>query len=229
MAFCTNCGAPLKEGQKFCTNCGTPAPVPFGNELTGDTGSAAAVQAAEEQNTESFYAEARIDEERNTGSFYAEFQTGTDRNGENATSSVQTGEYRSPEGPAPQSPVPQAPAAPPLGDRITQLNDTPDSTSSFRSEDIAQNKAMSILAYLGILAVIPLFAAKDSPFARYHTNQGLVLLVCEFAVWILGKIFSFLGTIGGILAFILAVIGIINALNGRAKELPVIGKVRLLK
>jgi uncharacterized membrane protein len=227
MAFCTNCGAQLKEGQKFCTDCGAPAPIPFGNEQAG--GSAAAVQAAEEQQTESFYAEARIDEERNTGSFYAEYQTGTEREAGAEPSSPRTGEYRPPEGPAPQSPVPQAPAAPPLGDRINQLNDTPDSTSSFRSEDIAQNKAMSILAYLGILAVIPLFAAKDSPFARYHTNQGLVLLVCEFAVWILGKIFSFLGTVGGILAFILAVIGVINALSGRAKELPVIGKVRLLK
>ncbi len=227
MAFCTNCGAQLKEGQKFCTDCGAPAPIPFGNEQAG--GSAAAVQAAEEQQTESFYAEARIDEERNTGSFYAEYQTGTEREAGAEPSSPRTGEYRPPEGPAPQSPVPQAPAAPPLGDRINQLNDTPDSTSSFRSEDVAQNKAMSILAYLGILAVIPLFAAKDSPYARYHTNQGLVLLVCEFAVWILGKIIPFLGTIGGILAFILAVIGIINAVNGRAKELPVIGKVRLLK
>ena len=227
MAFCTNCGAQLKEGQKFCTSCGAPAPVPLGDEQAG--GSAAAVQAAEEPKTESFYAEAQIDEERNTGSFYAEYQSGTEREAGADPSSPKTGEYRPPEGPAPQTPVPQAPAAPPLGDRINQLNDTPDSTSSFRSEDIAKNKAMSILAYLGILAVIPLFAAKDSPYAPYHTNQGLVLLVCEFAVWILGKIFSFLGTIGGILAFVLAVIGIINAVNGRAKELPVIGKVRLLK
>ncbi len=210
MAFCTNCGTKLEEGQKFCTGCGAPAPLRFGNEPPED-GFGAAVQAAEEQKTENVYAGPRADGDRSSGSYPA---------------SVQTGEYRAQE--APQSPVPQAPA-PPLGDRITQLNDTPDSTSAFRSEDIAQNKAMSILAYLGILAVIPLFAAKDSPFARYHTNQGLVLLVCEFAVWILGKIFSFLGTVGGILAFILAVIGVINALNGRAKELPVIGKVRLLK
>ena len=33
----------------------------------------------------------------------------------------------------------------------------------------------------------------------------------------------------GISYIVLAVIGIINAANGRAKELPVIGKIKLLK
>ena len=38
-------------------------------------------------------------------------------------------------------------------------------------------KGMAILAYFGILFLIPLFAAKNDPFARYHTNQGLVLFI----------------------------------------------------
>ncbi len=197
MAFCTNCGTKLEDGQKFCTGCGAPAPVRSG-ESPAEEGFGAAYQAEPAPAPE------------------------------DSQAPVMTGEYRAPEDPALGGTVPPAPAAPSLGDRISQLNDTPDSTSSFRSEDAAEHKGLAALSYIGLLVLIPLFN-KDSPYVRYHVNQGLVLLVCEFAVWVLGKIFSFLGTVGGILAFILAVIGVINALSGRAKELPVIGKVRLLK
>ena len=45
--------------------------------------------------------------------------------------------------------------------------------------DVQENKVMGILAYLSFLVLIPLFAAKESPFARFHTNQGLVLAIGE--------------------------------------------------
>jgi len=38
---------------------------------------------------------------------------------------------------------------------------------------------MAILAYLTWLVLIPLFAAKESKFARFHCNQGIVLAVAE--------------------------------------------------
>ena len=41
------------------------------------------------------------------------------------------------------------------------------------------NKVMAILSYFGILVLIPIFAAKDDAFARYHANQGLVLLIAS--------------------------------------------------
>ena len=47
--------------------------------------------------------------------------------------------------------------------------------------DAQQNKVMGILAYLSWLVIVPLLAAKESPFARYHTNQGLVLAIVEIA------------------------------------------------
>lgn len=40
-------------------------------------------------------------------------------------------------------------------------------------QDAQENKGMAVLAYL--IFLIPLLAAKESKFARYHTNQGLVL------------------------------------------------------
>ena len=117
-----------------------------------------------------------------------------------------------------------------LSAKVTNLNNTADITDQFDKDDIEKNKVMGLLAY--ILFFIPLLAAKDSPFARYHANQGLVLflaailssviLIIPILGWIIAPILSIVITV-------LAVIGIINALNGKAKELPMIGKFKILK
>ena len=39
------------------------------------------------------------------------------------------------------------------------------------------DKIMGILAYVGILVVVPLFAGGNSKFVKYHANQGLVLFI----------------------------------------------------
>ena len=49
-------------------------------------------------------------------------------------------------------------------------------------QDVQANKVMAILAYFGLFVLIPLFAAKESPFARFHTNQGLILLIAGFVI-----------------------------------------------
>ena len=127
--------------------------------------------------------------------------------------------------------------------KLQNLNNTADSTAQFDAADIQQNKVMAILAYLGPLVLIPIFAAKGSKFARYHSNQGLLLLIACVAWSIVYGILSsiilaiswrlyFITSIIGLVSLVflvLAIIGIINAANGRAKELPVIGKFRLLK
>ena len=48
------------------------------------------------------------------------------------------------------------------------LNNAADTTVQFNKTDIEQNKVMAILAYFGILVLIPIFAAKESKFARCH-------------------------------------------------------------
>ncbi|MDR1116079.1 MAG: zinc ribbon domain-containing protein [Tannerella sp.] len=111
-------------------------------------------------------------------------------------------------------------------------------------KDVQDNKVMAILAYFGILFLVPLFAAKESPFARFHTNQGILLCIVgvvlnvalSILMVVLAFIHSFLMTIVGVLSFIcglgilvLMIIGIINAAKGEAKELPVIGKYKILK
>ena len=119
-----------------------------------------------------------------------------------------------------------------IKEEVKEVLVTPDTTASFDPEDINKNKIFAILAYLGILVLVPIFAAKDSKFAKFHANQGLLLFIAEIAgsvisiIPILGTLVSFVVSIA---CFALAIIGIINAAKGEAKELPVIGKYEILK
>ncbi|MCR5456878.1 MAG: hypothetical protein K6F14_02240 [Clostridiales bacterium] len=98
---------------------------------------------------------------------------------------------------------------------------------------------MSIFAYLSWLVLIPLIAAKESKFARFHCNQGIVLAIVEIIAWVVLSILSIIPYVGWIFVIfnvllsvaclVLAILGIINAVNGKAKELPVVGKIRILK
>ncbi|NMC74885.1 MAG: hypothetical protein GYA56_11115 [Geobacteraceae bacterium] len=105
-------------------------------------------------------------------------------------------------------------------------------TGEYDREDVESNKLMAVLAYIFFL--IPLLAAKESKFAMFHTNQGLVLFLAAVAVNIVGGIIPFVGwflilPLGNLLIFILAIIGIINAAKGEAKPLPIIGTIKILK
>ena len=117
--------------------------------------------------------------------------------------------------------------------------DTKDETADFDKKDIEDNKVMAVLAYIGILVLIPLLAAKESKFARYHTNQGFTLFLFGFCtcvvleilgiIPVVGIVFTILGSLVGLCFFILMILGIVNAAQGVAKELPFIGKYRFLK
>lgn len=130
-----------------------------------------------------------------------------------------------------EAPAEQASApAVDLSAKLTELNNTADTTAEYDAQDIEKNKVMALLAY--IIFLIPLLAAKDSKFARFHTNQGLVLFlggIISSVVAVIPVIGWIIAPIAGLVITVLAVIGIINALNGKAKELPVIGKFKILK
>ncbi len=105
-----------------------------------------------------------------------------------------------------------------------------DHTAEFDPKDIEANKAMGLLGY--IIFFVPLLAAKESAFARYHANQGFVL----FLAAVIGSVLACIPILGWILApllylgiGVLSILGIINALNGKAKDLPVIGKFKIFK
>lgn len=120
-----------------------------------------------------------------------------------------------------------------------------DFTQQFDPNDIEQNKVLALFSYLGILFLIPLLAAPNSQYARFHTNQGIVLFIADIVLGIVIGVVSVLltliggfagiaiaGVISGLIGlciFIFVILGIVNAVTGKAKELPVIGKIRILK
>lgn len=126
-----------------------------------------------------------------------------------------------------------------LNEKINELNNTKDCTSEFDPKDIEANKVMAILAYLSWLVLVPIFGAKESKFAKFHVNQGIVLAIAEIIAWVLfgilrripfiGWIFLLLESLLSLVCLVISIIGILNAANGKAKELPIVGKIRLIK
>ncbi len=117
--------------------------------------------------------------------------------------------------------------------------------------DIASNKGMAVLGYIGPLCFIPLLAKKDSPFAQFHAKQGLGLFAIDVAYSILSFLLNLIKvnkiytdpvfginftarvtpwpitallSIIGVAIFVFAVIGIVNAATGKKKPLPFIGE-----
>ena len=126
-----------------------------------------------------------------------------------------------------------------LNEKFNEFNNTADTTAEYDQNDIQKNKGMAVLAYLSWLVLIPIFAAKDSKFARFHANQGLVLAIAEIVCGVVLGILSALPFIGWIFGIVeglfslvclgFTIIGIVNAVNGKAKELPIVGKFKILK
>lgn len=86
---------------------------------------------------------------------------------------------------------------------------------------------MGILAYIGILVLIPLLVEKHDPFVKYHVRQGLVLFVIQVAVWVVG---SMIWMLAPVLMFvnlgtlILAILGIVNVVQKKQEPLPLVGQ-----
>jgi uncharacterized membrane protein len=114
---------------------------------------------------------------------------------------------------------------------MKDFNAETNQTTAFTPEDIEGNKVMAGLAYL--LFFLPLVVCPNSPFGRYHANQGLLLLLLGMVGSV---VLSVIPIIGWILlpffalgVFILGVIGLINGFTGKGKALPIIGKYQLLQ
>lgn len=90
-----------------------------------------------------------------------------------------------------------------------------------------KNTLMGVLCYLGPLVIVPFIMAKDDHFVKFHIKQGLVLLVISLIVWALSMTFwqfyAFYQIINlGVL--VLVILGIINVVQGKTAELPLVGQ-----
>ena len=136
------------------------------------------------------------------------------------------------------------------------MNDDKDDSKKFDKKEIEEGKGMAILAY--IIPPIPYFVEKKNKYVKYHANNGMNLLLVAIAYSIVYAILTSVirvnGSCGswyginignyckvtpwwvtlplgiiGLCISILCIIGIINVCNGKAKELPVVNKLKVFK
>lgn len=107
------------------------------------------------------------------------------------------------------------------------------------AEDAEQNRVFGILAYISFFCLVSMIVSKDSPYTKYHANQGLVLFIAELATFFITGAFVFIPFLGILVYYIhllfllvflgLAIWGIINAAAGKCVPLPVIGGIKIFK
>ncbi len=100
-------------------------------------------------------------------------------------------------------------------------------------EDVKNNQLISYLCYFGILFLIPYLMRPNSEFVKFHSNQGLVLLIASVVG---GFLANFVPLLGGLAALVVEVLvfvgfvkGLINVNKGLKAELPIIGGIKILK
>ena len=95
-------------------------------------------------------------------------------------------------------------------------------------------KILSAIGYIGLLFLVPYLVKPKDKFAVFHANQGLLLLIATVVINAIGSIIPVIGwfiilPLGGIFTLMLFILGIISALKGEEKRLPLIGNFDLLK
>lgn len=115
---------------------------------------------------------------------------------------------------------------------FNSLFNTVDCTDQYDMTDVESNKIWGGLSYLGIgiLFFLPLCVNNNSAFGKFHANQALSLLIVSLIVGVAGRLISVVPFVGDLISILLslavsviAIVGIVNGVTGKAKTLPLIG------
>lgn len=94
-------------------------------------------------------------------------------------------------------------------------------------------KTTDIVAYLTWIGLIIAFVAGDKEASKFHLNQSLVIWLVGTVV---GLVVGWIPLIGWLISMVCGIfcavcwfIGIISAIQGTEKEVPLIGQIKLLK
>ncbi len=85
-------------------------------------------------------------------------------------------------------------------------------------------KTTSIVAYLTWIGLIIAVVAGDKEGAKFHVNQALVIMLFSLL-----SIIPCIGWIWGIFMIVCWIMGLVAAINQEEKEVPLIGKIKILK
>ena len=227
MPYCTKCGAQVTDmpGVDFCPNCG--APIKKAGETQAPPPAPPPAQPQQAQ-----YQQPPYQQQAQTPPPPYQQQ-------------AQTPPPPYQQGQTPPPPYQQQAQTPPPG-YVPPVNPV---NYNDPVQDWQANKVYGILAYIGFLVLVTIFAApKESRYSRFHANQGLILFIIEVVIGIVFGIISAVGAASGPIFFlsgafigvivirtllmigciVLAILGIINAAKGIQKPLPVIGSIHIL-
>ena len=131
---------------------------------------------------------------------------------------------------------PQAAAQPPEAEAATQPEGAtpPEGAAPATSQDTEEGKTFAILSYALSLLGIPFFLVplimRNNEFSLYHAKQCLILWLAGLAVSVVGSLLmvvcigAILLVAGWIFLLVLDIMGLVNAVQGLTKPLPIIGK-----
>lgn len=85
-------------------------------------------------------------------------------------------------------------------------------------------KTTSIVAYITWIGLLVAFCAGDKEGAKFHLNQALVIFLFSLLA-----VIPCIGWIWGIFMLVCWVMGLVAAINQEEKEVPLIGKIRIVK
>ncbi len=108
----------------------------------------------------------------------------------------------------------------------TSVDDKITTSSTASTPDTSNQMLFGILAYIGILVIIPFLMAKDDTFVRFHIKQGLVLCCGWLILWVVGSMLWMLLPIiwlVNLFLLVLAIIGIVNVVQHKEAPLPLVG------
>lgn len=93
-----------------------------------------------------------------------------------------------------------------------------------------QGKNIAIISYITVIGLVIAFVMnndKKEPFAKFHIRQSLGIVLTGLALGIV-NIIPILGWIISIIGFFVLlymwIVGLLNALNGKEKAVPILGE-----
>lgn len=105
-----------------------------------------------------------------------------------------------------------------------------ETTNTETTHEGTSEKTIAVVAYLTIIGLVAAFVMnqnKKDEYAAYHIKQSLGLCVCGVALFmvglipILGWLLSFFGSL---FLLYLWIMGLVNAINGKEKPVPILGR-----
>lgn len=86
-------------------------------------------------------------------------------------------------------------------------------------------KATDIIGYISFLGWAIAYFAGTKEESNFHLNQSLVVNIAG----LIGGVIPIIGWLFDVFVLVIAIMGIIAAANGEEKELPLVGKFKILK